>query len=300
MNDNAIPGPFQALRRSFHDRFRSGDFGEALELCDSAINLAEELRRPDLRDQTICDRAAIQISHGQEDDAVGPLRLVLMRNSDPSIRFSAAYAISQFHETKAEAERSMRFARQALRYADQCGSKVYRSRANNRLGNLLVLDSCFEEAIQIYEEALSLLAPGDSMDKALLLSNLGYSRTVIGTLSKGYKDLSTSLRMLRRMDAKAWERHPLLGLAYACLEVGRPERAIRHSLRALELSEEAHDANAIKNSLFLLGEAEKNSGHTGQAYDRFSELQRRFYSDNPMVLDILMAADVRKMINLMA
>ncbi|MDA8021056.1 MAG: hypothetical protein MPN21_26765 [Thermoanaerobaculia bacterium] len=300
MTENAVPEGFRALRQSIQERVTAGQLDTALELCDQAIDLARQLDRSDLRDQTQCNRASIQIALGHGDQAVGELRRVLMRSGDPSIRFSAAYAISQFHESRAEAERSLTFARQALRYADQSGDQLVQSRANNRLANLLVLDSSFHEAICTYEQALQLLGAGDSIDKSLLLSNLGYSRVVIGNLSRGYKDLSSSIRMLRRIDADLWERHPLLGLAYACLEVGRPERAARHARRALDFAEVARDTGSIKNALFLLGEAEKNAGHTAVAYDCFSQLQRRFYADNPMVLDILMATDVRKMINLMA
>ena len=36
------------------------------------------------------------------------------------------------------------------------------------------------------------------------------------------------------------------------------------------------------------------------AYERFHELQRRFYPQQPMVVDVLMQADVRQLVHLMA
>jgi hypothetical protein len=62
---------------------------------------------------------------------------------------------------------------------------------------------------------------------------------------------------------------------------------------------EGHD-EWVKNALFLLGEAEKLWGHTLDAYEHFSELQSRFYPNEPFIVSLLMTTDIRGMINLMA
>jgi tetratricopeptide (TPR) repeat protein len=90
-----------------------------------------------------------------------------------------------------------------------------------------------------------------------------------------------------------------LELCYGLLEVGRHRQACRHGERALVLAERLGDSFGIKNSLYLLGEAERLLGRDERARACFDRLQSLF-PDTPFLTDMLMAVDLRQMINLRA
>lgn len=290
----------QAFRQQIQARVAQGQWDEALRFCDDTLKRAGSLGDPDFVDQVITSRANLLINRGEGAQVVAELRRLLMRSADPANRFSASYAISYHYDLCAQPDKGLFYAKQSLRSAEEWGDLEAQSRAHNLLGNLYALDSLFAEAVAEYQRALEFQAPGDSVDRSIQLSNLGYCRVVTGIMSHGYRDLTSSLRMMRRLGSRTWLHLPLMGLSFACLEVGRPARARRYATDALESSERVENPDSIKNSLFLLGESEKQCGNSSSAYERFVALQRRFYPDNPMVVDILMATDVRRMINLMA
>ncbi|MEM9556386.1 MAG: hypothetical protein AAGC60_19170 [Acidobacteriota bacterium] len=273
----------------------------ALERCDEAIDLAHTADLGDEADLVFCIRSGIQIARGEGEGVVAPLRRILMASTSRLNRFQAAYTVSQFHDAEKDSEKSLFYAKQALRYAEELDDPSVLGRAFNRLGNLLTLDSYFDEAAEHYRRALDLQSSEDGVERAIMLSNLGYCSTVLGHLREGLDQLIASLRMLRRLHADRWSHLPHLGLSYACLELGRVRSARRHAREALRRAErnQAYDPHA-KNALYLLGEAEKQLGDDVAAYERFAELQRRFYAEQPFVVDVLMATDIRKMINLMA
>lgn len=290
----------QAFRQRLQELLASGRLDEAISHCDEVELQAETAGDQDLADKAYCNRAGILIARGDGGSVVAKLRLLLLRSSDLQNRFSASYHISCIYDQQEDHQKSLFYAQQALRYATELGEDEALSCANNRLANLLVLDSYFTEAISSYRAAFALLPAHDSVERALLLSNVGYCRVVTGELNEGYKDLTSSLRMLRRLQADHWQHVPYLSLSYACLEVERYPRAKKHAARALELAEASNHRESVKKALYLLGEAEKLSGDSVRAFECFSELQRKFYPENPHVLDVLMVADVRNMINLMA
>lgn len=290
----------EAFRRQLRELLTAGQLDEAIRLCDEAIRRAHDAGDQNLADKAFCNQAGIRIARGQGARVMPNLRLILLRSSDLQNRFSASYHISCVYDQQGDHQKSLFYARQALRYADEFGEPEALACANNQLANLLVLDSYFSEALDAYRAAYQSQPTHDSVERALLLSNLGYCRVVTGHLIDGYRDLSSSLRMMRRLRAENWQHVPYLNLSYACLEAGRYSRASKHGSRALELAEASNHTESIKKALYLLGEAEKLAGDSGCAYAYFSDLQRRFYPDNPHVLDFLMVADVRQMINLMA
>ena len=108
------------------------------------------------------------------------------------------------------------------------------------------------------------------------------------------------MRTTLKHKASAWEMFPRLGLSFAYLEIDRPERAVIHARRGLDLAEQAGVQAQMKNALYLLGEAEKLSGNEPEAHLYFTRLQEEFYPQDPVIPDFLMVTDVRKLINLMA
>lgn len=288
------------LRRQTRVEIDRGDLDRAIDLCDEAIDLGREVGDRELVDQAICNRSGILVLRGQGDCVVGELRKVLLRSVSAANSFQAAYVVSQFHELREERERSLFYARLALDHAKKSQTLEFIAKGNNRIANLLVADSYFEEACAHYDQALELMPEDRHLDRALLWSNTGYCQVVLGNYNRGFKYLFRGLRLVREKCAETWERFPCLGLSYAYLELARLDQARVHGGRALRQSELAESPEQIKNSLYLLGETEKLSGNEWQAYDYFQRLQEDFYPDQPYITDLLMATDIRKLVNLMA
>jgi tetratricopeptide (TPR) repeat protein len=288
------------LRWQIRELLQCGRFDDAMALCSDCLAKAEELDDQDLRDLAICNRGNILVNQGDDKAAATDLRKILMRSADPYNCFLAAYGLSQHHELIGENPRSLFYARLALDHGHKSELPDFIAFANNRIGNLMMLDSYFEEACEHYQKALDLLPAREVMGRALSMSNQGYCLTVLGRYNDGIKSLFKSLDLMRLERAGAWERFPRLGLCYAYLELGRLDQARAHGRRALELSETAGSAEDLKNSLYLLGEIEKLAGNEADAYEHFWRLQAEFYPDQPFIPDFLMETDIRKLINLMA
>ncbi|MEM1206701.1 MAG: hypothetical protein AAGN66_25930 [Acidobacteriota bacterium] len=290
------------LRLRVREAIAAGQLDDALELCGQAIESAQDLGDLEALDQARCNRAGILIARGDGEPSIRQMRQILMRSTSAANKCQAAYNISKHHDSRRETERATFYARLAIDHADRAELPELIAPSHNNLANILMLDSHFEQACGHYRRALGAAGAGhDAVERAIVLANLGYCQTVLGNLGNGFDCLTRSLRMLRRLGAASWRHLPHLGLSYAYLEIARYRRATEHAERALELAEAAGDGEEhVKNALYLLGEAAKLGGQSIRAYEHFSELQRRFYPNEPFVVDVLMAADIRKLINLMA
>lgn len=290
-----------ALRLQVQAHITRGALDAAEALCRDAVAIARGGNDPAVIDRTSCDLASMLVALGRGDEVTGELRKILMRSFDLGNRFVASYALSKHYDLQRDHERSWTYARQALRYAEQAQDRSMTARAHNHLANLYILDSYFDEARGHYQECLDNYGAVVSLERAVAESNLGYCLTILGKTTKAFRLIFDSLRLMTRLDAGSWKRLPHLSLAYAYLEIGRYDRARHHAERGLHFSENTFGAEEnVKNALYMLGEAEKLNGRSTVAYEHFCDLQRRFYPDQPFILDVLMSTDLRKMINLMA
>ena len=69
---------------------------------------------------------------------------------------------------------------------------------------------------------------------------------------------------------------------------------------ALALAESTGDRDAIKNALYLLGQTATSSGDTEAARAYFARLHRDFFPEADFLPGMLMAVDVRTLVNLHA
>ena len=277
-----------------------GDLDAAIDFLERTIHDAKGVGDRDLADMAICTRGGLLIATNRAEAAVAELRQILLRTSSKANGFRAAIHISHYHDQHAQSERSLFYARLALDHAVSTDHGEFISSAHNRIGNLLLLDSRFADAAASYEHAIDLRPSEPSLETALIHSNLGYCRAVLGDLDAAFSILFKAMRMTRRCGNRIWERYPRLGLSYAYLERDRPDRARSHAATALVLASEADSTIQIKNALYLLGESEKQLGDEAAALEAFFQLQETFYPDEPGIVDILIATDIRQLVNLMA
>ncbi len=291
---------YETLRKSAWSEVYAGRPQAGLHLLETAIEVTQASGDALLKDTALCNLACLWIAIGRCEDALPVLRRILMQHQDSMSSFRAAYHLSRAHELKGDLKKAGFYARIAHRHSIELADPERMGYSYNQLGNLALAASNFEAALPQLEKALSLLPQTPSVERALILDNLGYCRGILGHQRRGFRNLFTSLRLLRLLGAEGFEANPRLSLAYAYLEIGRPVRAFRHAKRAFALADAQGDLDNQKYGLFLLGEAEKQRGNPLAARYYFHRLQENFYPDSPEVPDLLLFINVQQLVNLKA
>lgn len=295
-------GGFHELRRRGRQATEAGRLDEAVSLFDRASSWAEENGEQDLADLAFCGRsaAAIELDGGEGDGTLARLRAILMRNREDENCFLAAYNVARVYDLRKEYRKALFYARIAKDRAQRLGRAEWLASSHNQMGNLLLAESFFDDAREEYQAALDHLPEEPSIRQALIFDNLGYCAVVQGRHRDGFRQLFHSLRTLRRFGARRYTVQPQMGLCFAYMEIDRPRRALAHGLAALTLAEEMADRAAIKNCLYLLGEAAHLTGDVVTARRTFARLQNEFFPEAGFLPDFLMAIDVRRLVNLRA
>ncbi len=307
MSEPSVSGPCcrdessigaQRLRAGI-ESFAQGDLEPALVHLEAAIEWGRSRGDEELADRALCNRSAIELELGRPV-AVAELQRALMRSRDPETAYLAAYNSARAYELNKEHGHALRYARIALDRSLKTGRRDWLAFSQNLVANILLAESDFDEACSSYEIALKLMDLEPSVSRALILDNLGYCRFVQGRYRDGFEHLFECMRTLIRHRSERYQARPRLSLCYGYLEIGRMRSALRHGHRALEQAEHFGDDDSIKNAHFLLGETRSQLGHEEQARKHFQYLQRRYYPDAPHIPDLLLAIDVRQLVNLKA
>lgn len=300
VSDAAALSRYEDLRAQGQDLLRRGKFPKALEVFEGALSLARSLGDADVFDRAVCNRCRVAIEMGRTADECGELAKVLLRNRDPETQFFAAYNLSRAYQVRKESERAISYAAKARQFAELLGRPELMASAHNQRGVSLLAASYFDEALEEFRSALSLLSAAPTRRRGALLDNLGYCLVVRGEIRNGLVALYESWRTLRRLGEQWVEMAPRLSLCYAYLELEKSRAALRHGKAALELSEKLGDHATSKASLYLLGEAAKQAGDKFLARRYFQRLQESYYPDNPDLIDMLLVIDARTLVNLKA
>ncbi|MEM8962083.1 MAG: hypothetical protein AAGD38_11435 [Acidobacteriota bacterium] len=291
----------EALRDRARDLVLHGELHKALALLDEALAVASRSGDTALHDLTVCNRSAVAIALGQHGDAIPSLREILMRTDCHRTAFLAADNLSRAHERDKAFKKGLFYARTAQDHASIVDNAEWLASCHIQMGNCLLGDSYFADARREYESALALV--GDeklALARLITVANLGYCLMMLGDLRRGMGLSYDALRGYRRLGAEIFETTPLLDLCFAHLELGRLDTARRHGRRALRLAEaDGHDEH-FKVALFLLGETERAANNPLAAHGYFSQLQRDFYPDQPQIIAMMTAIEMRQMVNLRA
>ncbi len=292
---------FEALMLEGARHLAAERYDAAQDSYAEAEQLARELASAPAEDRAFVSRWAVRMAldRGLPPDALHRMREIVMAGKNLVNSWLAAYNIARAYEFGKELRKGLFYAQIALDRSRLLDSAERLASSHNQIGNFLLAQSRFEEACKEYEEALSLLAPEASRRQALILTNFGYARVVLGR-TDGLAAIYRSLRMLHALGARRETIFPHLDLCFGLLEAGRCEHALRHGVRALVLAEEAGEDDSIRHALFLLGEAAQQSGNPELAREHFRRLQERYFPTSPHLADLLLTVDVRKLINLKA
>ena len=301
--DEQLPETIATLLRDGRRAYEGERPAEALDLFRRARDLADEAGNRRASDRAFVNECAVLIglerAAGIADESLQRLREMLMAGDPVNARL-AAYNIARAYEFQKEFLKGLFYARIALDRATVLDRADWIASSRNQIGNLLLAESRMEEACDEYRSALELLPEGPSSQRALILTNLGYSRAVLGQLRDGARLIYDSLRMLRSVGARREQVIPLLDLSYVLLKLERPKLSMKHGLRALELAEHNGEKDSVRLAYYLLGEAAQQAGDTAGARAYFERLQRRFFPSYERLADFLFTVDIRNLVNLKA
>lgn len=291
---------YARLRERARTLCEAGDLSGALAVYDQALEEARRLGEIDRIDRALCNRMAVAIGLGDCQEVRGPLRAVLMRRASDASAFLAADNLSRAYEETKEFKKGLFYAQVARRHAEATQNPTWLAMSYNQEGNCLTGDSHFERAASAYRRALELLPETPSPSRAGVMLNLGYCAVTTGREDEGMGLTFSSLRWFRRFEDARGCGWAHLDLCHAYALRGRPGRAVRHGQRALAFAEETAETGLLKNALFVLGEAAQQDGDIDSAYSCFDRLQRDFYPDQPKLVELLLAVDLRQVVNLRA
>ncbi len=291
---------FDEIRARGQLAMDAGRLEEAIEILQTAVELAMGQGDVRLLDLSRCNRAVPLVELGRGDGELPHLREVLMRNSDPVGCRIAAYTIARHYELTKKYKKALFYARIALDRSRWVGRRDWLASSHNLIADTLLAESFVEEACLEYEKALEIIGDETGTARAQIQDNLGYCRILQHCYKDGYRLLYASLRALRHSGARKHEISARLDLCFAHLETGRYRLACRHGSAALALAEAARDRGAIKNALYLLGEIANLSGDIEMANGHFTRLQREFFPEADYLPGFLLAVDIRRLVNLHA
>ncbi len=300
---------FETLRDRGRDLVAKGLYREAAAVYRQAGQVATAAGETDLAEEALCGWGAAETELGNGVEVMPELRRVLLGSALDHNCYLAAYTLARAHELEGQVKKALFYARLSLHHSDYIERPGLAAGSHNVLGNLLVAEGCETDAATEYRRALRKAKGAPSAWIAGVEGNLGYCLVASASrprswgrarLREGLRLLYGSLRSFKRANAPMDVALSHLDLCFAHLELQRPQSAKRHGERALKLAEQLDDAEVAKNCLYLLGQAAVLEGDIDSARGYFRELEQRFYPDRAGLTDVLMALDLRQVVNLRA
>jgi tetratricopeptide (TPR) repeat protein len=289
LSENAI----ESIRQEGLQHLLAGRPEEALVFFDRALSLGPG---DDQLEILTINKARSLVDLGRTGPEVQALPMILMRRRNPRHAFLAAYTLlCKYAHLDRDYRKATLYGSQALVLADEIGGE---GKANVLLaqGTACVLDSRTGEAIEYFERALQILdsQPEAELSRAIALQNLGYSRIISGEPARGVELIHDALARMEALGADGFYPESHIDLCYGYLELENFDMARHYG--ELGLAHAVEDRQ-IRNAHYLLGEVLYKLGRSDEARSHF-ECLGRYYPDFPNLTNLLLAFDLRRMVNL--
>ena len=265
---------------------------EALALFDRAFELGPTEEQHEI---LTINKARCLVELRESGPAVQALPMILMRRRNARHAFLAAYTLQYKFRLEGDYRKAAVYGSQALTLAEQNGGEGA-AEVLLEQGSICVLDSRTEEAIGFFERALAMLGdqPGRELSVAIARQNLGYSLLITGEPARGVELIHDALSRMEALGADGFYPESHIDLCYGYLELEQLEMARHYG--ELGLAHAVEDRQ-IRNAHYLLGEVLYKLGRSEEARAHFEALAR-YYPDFPNLTNLLLAFDLRRMVNL--
>jgi tetratricopeptide (TPR) repeat protein len=282
------------LRQEAVRKIRANELEAALPLLDEALVLSDSDEV--LHELITITKAGALISLEQNGPEVQALPMIIMRRRNPRHLYLAAYNLGGKYEIERDFKKAHQYDRIALEAAEAAGEVGWKTEVLIALGNICVYDSRIDEAMALYNEALSLLEPTTehALRRGAATQNLGYCRLLKNDTTEGVSQIHQAIGLLEEAGAHGFLPECYIDLCYGYLDSNELDQARFFGEKGLA---EALETRQIRNAHFLLGEICYKQGDTAAADFHFENLAR-FYPDFPHLKHLLHALDLRSMVNL--
>ncbi len=284
----------ESLRQEALSLMRSNEPELALERFDQALGLAADDESREL--VTINKAFALVQLERMSDPVVQALPRIVMRRRTPRHVLLAAYSLVYKNRLEQDFTRARFYGRIALEAMQEVADQIdWKPAILTEIGNVSLLDSKFDEAIEQYDAALELLdeSPGSDYARAFILQNLGYCKLLRDETEAGIELIHRAIDLMERTGAGSYAAESHIDLCLGYMEFGDLESARFHGEKGLQMATEQRQ---IRNAHYLLGEVAHKTGDLEGAEAHFGQLAR-LYPDFPYLKDLLLAIDLRAMVN---
>lgn len=282
----------EQIRQQGLARIRANEIEEAIPLFDQAFAMTDD---ETLRELITINKAGALITLEKNGPEVQKLPQIIMRRRNMRHLYLAAYNLQGKFEIERDFKRAAMYAKIALDAAEEAGEIGWKTQVLIALGNLCVFDSRIPEAIARYEEVLGLLEPlpEHAFRRGAAMQNLGYCFLLESRPEEGIELIHRAIEQLIAAGAEGYLAESYIDLCHGYLETGELDLARQYGERGLA---EAKETRQIRNAHYLLGEVAYKSGDTAAAEAHFEHLATH-YPDFPHLKDLLLAIDLRAMVN---
>ncbi|MEE9219348.1 MAG: tetratricopeptide repeat protein [Acidobacteriota bacterium] len=228
------------------------------------------------------------------------LRQIILHPREPRTGWQATFNLAIALRRQGALERASSMARRALDAAKRLRSRTLVARSLNLLGNLGLVNSRFDEALEHYRQSLALYAAcrGDHRyPVSVIHDNLGYCLLLKQRFLEGLHEIDRALVLAQEIGQPRVEAESHQDRCYGLLRLRRLAEAERSGQRALELAERHHYRDLRVNCYYLLGEIHHLGGDAARRDTYFLKLQE-LYPHLPFLRDFLCAFDLSGIINL--
>jgi tetratricopeptide (TPR) repeat protein len=283
----------EEIRQAALARVRENALEDAIALLDEAIGLADDEEALEL---LTINKAGVLIQMEVDGPEVQRLPQILMRRRNPKHTFLAAYNLQHRYSLLKDFKRSCSYGRTALEASEHVEETWWKFGVLNELGRAYEHDSRIPEAIQTYREALAMsdAFPEEVFARSFATQNLGYCLVAEGELEEGIETIHTAIALMREAGAEGYIAESYIDLCYGYLELGDLDNARKYGEEGLA---KASETRQVRNAHYLLGEVAYKQGDVPAAESHFEHLSK-FYPDFPQLKNVLLALDLRKMVNL--
>jgi tetratricopeptide (TPR) repeat protein len=279
---------------------RSGELHSAQAAFQAAVSVAGRLQDAALQQESRANLAMVSLQLGEDRKAEAGLREILLTSRNPRTLFGAAYNLAVSQRKQGRYDRARFYARRAMESAVKVRDASNRAGCHNLLGNILMNESRFEEALVEYRKSLRIRRrqKGDHrFSIAILLENIGYTCLLKKQFRRGASLIMRALGIASEAGAKRLVAESYQDLCYARMQTGQYDEAAAFGGRALALARECGYADVEKNCYYLLGETAHLAGRTEERDRHFGSLQR-MHPELPFLREFLMAFDLSDIITL--
>ncbi|MGP3969646.1 AfsR/SARP family transcriptional regulator [Streptomyces sp. 6N223] len=246
-------GAARILRTMSSAHYRLGEYHAALETLRPVVDVMRRAGSAWDMAAALANLGVVYTQLGAYDEAIAAQREVLaLEPHSHRARVLTLFNLGWAHSRKGELEVAEEYMRESLRLGREADSAEGEARSRAHLADCLLRQGRAEEALAECRAALDLAEGIDSPDvRSLALGVLGQIHYALGDLPAARSCFDRALRTTEGVGLSYRRAIAHDGRAKVAAAQGRPELALHHWRRALELAEECGvpEADAIRRHI---------------------------------------------------